>query len=92
MKRFNIHIAAAFTALALLGGCSTNAATGRDTFTAFMSEEDELRIGAEEHPKIVREFGGVYDEKPALNAWVTQMGRELARGLKNPACPINSPF
>ena len=33
--------------------CSTNPATGKQSFTAFMSRGDEIRIGAEEHPKLI---------------------------------------
>ena len=39
-----------------LSGCSTNPATGSQSFTAFMSGEDEARIGAEEHPKMLKEL------------------------------------
>ena len=44
-----------------LGACSTNPATGQRSFTAFMSKEKEAQIGAEEHPKILKELGGAYD-------------------------------
>jgi predicted Zn-dependent protease len=45
----------------LLAGCTVNPATGESSFTAFMSPEQELRVGAEQHPKILKEFGGAYD-------------------------------
>lgn len=60
----------------LLSGCSTNRATGKQSFTAFMSEEDEARIGAEEHPKMLQAFGGTYDDA-ALEAYVRAIGRDL---------------
>ena len=60
----------------LLSGCSTNRATGEQSFTAFMSEEDESRIGAEEHPKMLQAFGGTYDDA-ALEAYVREIGRKL---------------
>ena len=47
-------------AIISLGGCSTNPATGQQSFTAFMSKERESAIGAEEHPKILKELGGAY--------------------------------
>ncbi|MBO9506285.1 MULTISPECIES: M48 family metalloprotease [Thalassospira] len=62
--------------IAALAGCSTNRATGEDSFTAFMSPEQEKQVGAEEHPKIVREFGGDYDEKD-LQSYVTEIGNKL---------------
>jgi predicted Zn-dependent protease len=35
-------------------------------------------MGREEHPKILAEFGGAYDEKPALNAYVQSVGQFIA--------------
>lgn len=48
-------------------GCSTNRATGEQSFTAFMSEAEEQKVGAEEHPKMLEAFGGAYDDR-ALSA------------------------
>ncbi len=66
-----------FLALPLLAGCSVNPATGERDFTAFMSPEDELRVGAEEHPKILKEMGGAYADRD-LSAYVNRIGRQLA--------------
>lgn len=60
------------------GGCSTNPATGEQSFTAFMSRADELRIGAEEHPKMIKEFGGAYPDAK-LRAYIKRTGLALAR-------------
>lgn len=60
-----------------LGACSTNPATGDQSFTAFMSPEDEKRIGAEQHPQILEEFGGAYDN-PQLGAYIATLGARLA--------------
>ncbi|MFT5182512.1 MAG: putative Zn-dependent protease, partial [Alphaproteobacteria bacterium] len=62
----------------LLAGCSVNPATGERNFTAFMSPEDELRVGREQHPKILQEFGGAYDHARAT-AYVNAVGQKLAR-------------
>ncbi len=67
----------------LLGGvlasalsCAGAAAQGLgDIFMA--SPEQEQRIGAAEHPKILAEFGGAYDD-PELAAYVTSIGQFLA--------------
>ena len=59
------------------GGCSTNPATGKQSFTAFMSREKEAEIGAEEHPKILKELGGAYDDID-LGAYIARMGSQLA--------------
>ncbi len=61
-----------------LAGCSTNPATGQQSFTAFMSRADELRIGAEEHPKMIKEFGGAYTDA-RLRAYIKRTGLALAR-------------
>jgi predicted Zn-dependent protease len=71
---FFIFIALPFTGLA---GCTVNPATGEQSFTGFMGPEDEARIGAEEHPKILKQFGGVYTERD-LNAYVRRVGQSLA--------------
>ncbi len=66
-----------------LGGCSVNPATGASNFTAFMSPSDEVRVGREQHPRIVAQFGGEYAD-PALNAYVTRLGRSLAERSELP--------
>lgn len=64
--------------LLFAAGCSTNPATGEQSFTAFMSEEDELRVGAEEHPKILKDMGGEYMD-PAIQTYVDWVGEKLAK-------------
>jgi predicted Zn-dependent protease len=72
-------------ALAALGlsGCAnqTSPATGRQFFST-VSAGDEAKLGAEEHPKILEEFGGAYSEKPNLNAYVTQIGQQVAQNAE----------
>src|SRR3989338_7909244 len=69
--------------LAPLAACTVNPATGQQSFTGFMSESEELRIGAQEHPKILREFGGAYDD-PALADYIRRVGETLARVAETP--------
>jgi len=64
-------------ALALLAGCSTNPATGDQNFTAFMSESQEIKIGQQEHPKILKTHNGVYEDA-ALLRYVNRVGNLLA--------------
>ncbi|MEP4378423.1 MAG: M48 family metalloprotease [Alphaproteobacteria bacterium] len=61
-----------------LAACSVNPATGERNFTAFMSPEDELKIGREEHPKIIQQFGGTYND-PRVTAYVDRIGQGLAQ-------------
>lgn len=60
----------------LVGGCTTNPATGQQSYTAFMSSEDEKRIGAEEHQKILKEYGGTFDHN-GMAAYVRDLGNKL---------------
>ncbi|MDP6883806.1 MAG: M48 family metalloprotease, partial [Rhodospirillales bacterium] len=60
-----------------LAGCSTNPATGEQSFTAFMSRADEMRVGAEEHPKILKQFNGAYREGQVA-AYAHRVGAALA--------------
>ncbi len=61
-----------------VGACSVNPATGKQSFTAFMSPQKEKEIGAQEHPKIIEQFGGVYDD-PDLGFYVARIGANLAK-------------
>lgn len=73
----------AVLALGLLSGCSVNPATGESSFTAFMSEAREAEIGADEHPKILERFGGVYDD-PEFGGYVAEIGGRLAAHSEKP--------
>jgi predicted Zn-dependent protease len=66
-----------------LAGCATatSPATGRQ-FSTPISEAEENQLGAEEHPKILAEFGGAYEEKPSLNAYVNQLGQAVAQNAE----------
>lgn len=80
MRRFVCGWAASrrlVTALfVLLAACTTNPVTGEAEFTPFLSAEEEARLGAQEHPRILEAFGGVYED-PALQAYVTAVGQRL---------------
>ncbi|HEX6111604.1 MAG TPA: M48 family metalloprotease [Geminicoccaceae bacterium] len=65
-------------ALALPSACArvVNPATGQTEFTA-MSPDQEQEIGQEQHPQVLMQFGGAYED-PELQAYVTRIGDELA--------------
>ncbi|RVU37999.1 peptidase M48 [Hwanghaeella grinnelliae] len=65
-------------AASLTGCLSTNRATGRNTFTGFYSIEDDIALGRQEHPKLVKQFGGEYDD-PRLQRYVEQIGFKAAQ-------------
>lgn len=62
----------------LLGGCSTNPATGASQFDGFMPASSEAAIGASQHQEIVKQYGGVYND-PQLQAYVERVGQSVAR-------------
>ncbi len=68
---------------AALSGCSVNPATGEQSFTGFMSPADEKRIGAEEHPKILKQFSGAYKD-PVVTSYVNKIGNKLAQKSEMP--------
>lgn len=64
---------------AALGGCvATNPATGRSSFTGLYGIEDDRKLGAQEHPKMLEAFGGEYQD-PRLQAYVDQIGKRVAQ-------------
>lgn len=64
--------------LVALAACALNPATGERQFTAFMSTEQELRVGDKEHQKIVDTYG-VYDVDDPLHQYVDSIGKRLAK-------------
>ncbi len=82
-RGFLAGLSALATAALLLGGCSTNPATGESSFTAFMDPEDEWEVAQEEHPKILQSFGGEYSNA-GLQAYVDRIGRKLVAHTETP--------
>ena len=50
----------------------------------FMSAEQEKKIGAQEHPKILQQYGGVYNERD-LDAYVATIGGRIAANSNDPS-------
>ena len=68
----------------LLTACTTeNPATGERNFTPLMSPKQERQVGASEHPKILQEFGGIYDD-PKVGAWIAGLGGRLVASSELP--------
>lgn len=67
----------------LLPGCSSIPATGERSFTGFMGPADEARVGREQHPEVVRAFGGAYPDR-RIQEYVTRVGDSLARVTEVP--------
>lgn len=66
-----------------LSGCSVNPATGQSSFTGLMSVDEEKRVGSEQFPSLVKEFGGEYQDA-RLKGYLTSLGNELARHSETP--------
>ena len=64
--------------------CATNPVTGKRQMS-LLSEAEELAIGQQQDAEIRREMG-VYDD-PALQAYVTEIGQDLARTSHRPNLP-----
>jgi predicted Zn-dependent protease len=69
-----------------MAACTTSPTSGKKIFTGLVSEQQEQGIGAQEHQKIVRRYGGVNDSQE-LNLYVAKIGARLAphaerRGLR----------
>lgn len=73
------------TVTLLVIACSTNPATGKRELN-LVSEGQEIAIGRQSHPEILKEFG-VYDEKPELNRLVERVGKEIASQSQRPNLP-----
>ncbi len=78
---------------ATLAACATNPVTGRSSFGSI---EDDVKLGQQEHPKIVAAFGGEYGDS-RLTSYVQNLGRSIAAKTEFPNLPyrytvLNSPI
>ncbi|MCW5729236.1 MAG: M48 family metalloprotease [Alphaproteobacteria bacterium] len=64
----------------LMGFSGVQAAHAQFTFRSL---EEEKRIGAETHPKVLEEFGGAYDD-PQIGAYFATIAGRLAANSDNP--------
>ncbi len=60
----------------LVGACADNPATGGQDLI-FMSQAEERQVGAENHPKVLEQFGGAYQDA-GLRQYVDRVGQTLA--------------
>ena len=83
MRPFVAAAVAALLALTSLSGCATNPATGEQMLTLGTTLQDEAKTGAQEHPKIIKEFGGVYDD-PEVSGYIAIIASHLAAASELP--------
>ena len=67
--------------LAVVTACAVNPVTGRHQ-VALLSTEQEVALGAKEHPGILEEYGEF--QAPAVQRYVAQVGRQLAARSHRP--------
>ena len=72
-----------FLCVLVLVSCTVNPATGDRQFTAFMSPQQEARVGAQEHEKIMQLFGGVVKDEDVQN-YVRQIGQKIVPYTERP--------
>ena len=75
-RQFTALSGAAAASFVLSGCIGTNRATGRTSFTGTLSPQDEVALGADEHPKLLKAFGGEYDSAN-LKRYVDNVGKRL---------------
>ena len=63
------------TILAPLAGCSTSRSDGSLSL-ATGDIKDDIREGQQEHPRILQQYGGAYDD-PRLRAYVDMIGNRM---------------
>jgi predicted Zn-dependent protease len=71
------HISHAIFLCFFFAGCSVNPVTG-DRQLILVSGEQELAMGAQNYAPMQQSQGGVYDVDPALTAYVSSVGQNLA--------------
>ncbi len=79
---FNKYIKIFILCLLIVTGCVQNKATG-DRQLVILSQDEENNIGAREHPKIIKAFGGIYEDKN-LQEYINNIGNRLAANSELP--------
>lgn len=84
MRRHNRLAGLSCGAALLLSGlsaCTVNPATGEKVFTGGMSAGQELSIGRQQHPQIIKSFSGEYGS-PEFRRYIDSIGQRLARNVE----------
>ncbi|MEM8790718.1 MAG: M48 family metalloprotease [Pseudomonadota bacterium] len=76
-------LVASLTALVLAGCQTTGTSSGGAPATLSQRSSSDQRIGDENHPKILAQFGGAY-QNPRVTGYVNQIGRDLAAVSEQP--------
>src|SRR5690348_5492631 len=76
--------------------CSTNPATGKMQLNALSDEKEEVAMGVQAAPGVAQQYGGEIPS-PAVQAYVSDVGKRLAAVSERPTLPwefhaLNSPI
>lgn len=71
-------LSASLFTLIFMSGCTQNPMTGRSEFTGLMPAQQEASIGAAQHEEIIKQYGGVYNNK-AIQSYVNEVGQKMAQ-------------
>ncbi|MBE9554509.1 MAG: M48 family metalloprotease, partial [Proteobacteria bacterium] len=66
-----------------VAGCAVNPATGGRNFM-LVSRSQEKKLGKDAHPKLIKEFGGVYND-PHVTGYAEYLGQKLAAVTETPS-------
>ncbi|MDK9703561.1 MAG: M48 family metalloprotease [Sulfuritalea sp.] len=72
---------------ALLAGCATNPVTKKSELS-FVSEQQEISMGAKQYAANQQEAGGKFILDPALTAYVNEVGQKLVKVSDRPNLPF----
>ena len=61
----------------LVSACSTNPATGQRQFTGLLSDDGAESLGRQEHPNILKQFDGIYNEQ-GMTDYINEIGQKIA--------------
>lgn len=79
IKRFFLLFSLCVYSVAL-AGCTTNPATGQSQFTALMSPAQENEVGAQEHKKVIAQYG-LYENAKIQN-YINTVGAHVAKNTE----------
>jgi predicted Zn-dependent protease len=77
-------------AMSQLGGCSTNAATGRSQFI-LLSADEVSQMGAAAAPELIEQYGGEA-KSPELRAYINEVGQRLAAQVEGEYADVQWTF
>lgn len=71
-----------FLSIPIITACSTNPATGDNQFTALMSPQQEISVGAQEHEKVLQQYSLYPDQ--SLQNYVQKIGSRIVQNTERP--------